>query len=115
MSNKFDELKKEIRDSMETLDEISDVFKKFGISPENPEVLNQLITDAGLNAEELNPERAAELVQKMTESLPPEMKKYMADMIESISGAITDLPMPDDVKRLMDSWKGGEEQGEETN
>jgi hypothetical protein len=42
------------------------------------------------------------------------MKKYMADMIESISGAITDLPMPDDVKRLMDSWKGGEGQGEET-
>ncbi len=37
MSNKFEELKKEIRDSMTTPDDISDVFKKFGISPENPE------------------------------------------------------------------------------
>ena len=105
MSNKFEELKKEIKDSMKTPDDISDVFLKFGISPENPETLKQVIKDAGLNDEELSPDKAAEMVQKMTESLPPEMKKYMAGMIESISGAITDVPMPDDVKKLMESRK----------
>ena len=114
MSNKFEELKKEIKDSMKTPDDISDVFLKFGISPENPETLKQVIKDAGLNDEELSPDKAAEMVQKMTESLPPEMKKYMAGMIESISSAITDLPMPDDIKKLMESWKG-ENKGEETN
>lgn len=109
MSNKFEELKKEIRDSMTTPDDISDVFKKFGISPENPEALMQVAKDAGLDAEELSPDKAAQMVQKMTESLPPEMKKYMASMIESISSAITDIPMPEDVQKLMDSWKQGKE------
>jgi len=112
MSNKFEELKKEIRDSMKTPDDISDVLLKFGISPENPETIKQVIKDAGLDAEELSPDKAAEMVKKMTESLPPEMKKYMAGMIESISGAITDVPMPDDVKKLMESWKQGGKQGE---
>jgi len=113
MSNKFEELRKEISESMKDLNDISDVLKKFGISPENPDVLNQVIKDAGLNPEELSPDRAADMVQKMTENLPPEMKKYMAGMIESISSAITDLPMPDDIKKLMESWKG-ENKGEET-
>jgi len=112
MSNKFEELRKEISESMKDLNDISDVFIKFGISPDNPEVLNQLIKDAGLNPEELNPDRAAEMVQKMTDNLPPEMKKYMASMIESISSAITDLPMPDDLRKLMESWKGEQQEGE---
>lgn len=109
MSNKFEELRKEIRDSMKSPGDISEAFKKFGISPENPETLKQVIRDAGLDAEELSPEKAAEMVNKMTESLPPEMKKFMADMIENISSAITDIPMPDDVRKLMESWKQGEE------
>lgn len=112
MNNKFDELKKEIQGSMKTTGDLGDVFLKFGITPENPETLKQVIKDAGINEEELNPEKAAEMVKNMTQNLPPEMKKYMAGMIESISDAITNVPMPDDVQKLMESWKhGGETEG----
>jgi len=109
VDNKFEELKKEIKASMQTPDDLGDVFLKFGITPENPETLKQVIQDAGINAEDMNPEKAAEMVKNMTQNLPPEMKKYMAGMIESISDAITNVPMPEDVQKLMESWKQGGE------
>jgi hypothetical protein len=102
-------LKKEIKGSMKTTDDLGDVFMKFGITPENPETLKQVIKDAGINAEDMNPEKAAEMVKNMTENLPPELKKYMAGMIENISDAITNVPMPEDVRKLMESWKQGGE------
>ena len=109
MDNKFDELKKEIKESMKTPEDLGDVFLKFGITPENPETLKQVIKDAGIDEVELSPEKAAEIVKNMTDNLPPEMKKYMAGMIESISDAITTIPMPEDVQKLMENWKHGDE------
>jgi hypothetical protein len=112
MDNKFEELKKEIQGSMKTPGDLGDVFLKFGITPENPETLKQVIKDAGISDEELNPEKAAEMVKNITKNLPPEMKKYMAGMIESISDAVSTVPIPEDVQKLMESWKqGGETEG----
>ena len=36
------------------------------------------------------------------------MKKYMAEMITNITDSVTAVPMPDDIKDLMESWKQGE-------
>ncbi|MDD4569254.1 MAG: hypothetical protein PHE70_03905 [Tepidanaerobacteraceae bacterium] len=109
--NKFDELKKEIQGSMKSTDDLGDVFLKFGITPDKPESLQQVIKDAGID-EELDPQKAAQMVKNMTENLPPEMKKYMADLITSITNVVTASPMPDDVQELMESWKqGGKTEG----
>lgn len=107
--NKFEELKKEIKDSMknpESLNSLGEVFTNFGITPDNPEIMQQILKDAGIQ-EEMNPEKAAEMVKSMTQNLPPEMKKYMADLIIQVSSSMPTGPMPDDVKELLDSWKQG--------
>lgn len=114
VDNKFEELKKELKGSMKTPSDLGDILLKFGITPESPETLKQVIKDAGIDEEELKPENAAEMVKNITENLSPEMKKYMAGMIESISGAITDIPMPDDVQKLIKSWKCGGKTEEES-
>ena len=103
MDNKFEELKREVTGSMKSQGDLGDVFLKFGITPDNPESLKEVIKDAGID-EEITPEKAAEMVKNMTENLPPEMKKYMADMIENVSKSISADPMPDDVQNL---WKTG--------
>lgn len=108
--NKFEELKKEIKDSMKTpqnLENLGDVFTKFGITPDNPETMQQIIKDAGIQ-EEMNPEKAAEMVKNMTHNLSPEVKKCMADLLTQISSNMPAGPMPDDVKDLLESWKQGQ-------
>ncbi|HHX24206.1 MAG TPA: hypothetical protein GX723_09420 [Thermoanaerobacterales bacterium] len=107
MSNKFEELKKEVQESMKSPESLGDVFLKLGITPDDPQTLQKVIKEAGIE-EDLDPEKAAQLVKNITDQLPPEMKKYMAEMITNITDSVTAVPMPDDIKDLMESWKQGE-------
>lgn len=112
MDNKFEELKREVTGSMKSQGDLGDIFLKFGITPDNPDSLKEVIKDAGID-DDITPEKAAEMVKNMTENLPPEIKKYMADMIENVGKSISADPMPDDVQKLMENWKKAGEQKEE--
>jgi hypothetical protein len=105
--NKFEELKKEIRDSTKTPQGMGEAFVKYGVTPDNPDVLKGIIKDAGVQ-ENITKESASQLVNKMTENLPPEMKKYLADFLIQFSEGISAGPMPDEIKQLLSTWQKGE-------
>ncbi len=105
--SKFEELKKEIKNSTKTPQGMGEVFAKHGVTPDNPEVLKGIIKDAGIK-DDITRESAPQLVKKMTENLPPEMKKYLADFLIQFSSGISAGPMPDDIKQLLNTWQRGE-------
>jgi len=99
----FEEIRKEIEKSGKTPEEIARIFSSFGLTPENPELARKLLEDAGL--EDLTPERISEMLKKISDSIPPELKKQMADLMLELSKYIPAGPMPEDVKKFIESWK----------
>ncbi|ADL07262.1 hypothetical protein [Thermosediminibacter oceani] len=110
--SKFEEIRKEIEKSGKTPESLGQIFSKFGLTPDNPEFAKELLREAGLDVD-LTPEKAAETVKKMTEKIPPELKKQMAELMLEVSKYIPAGPMPEDVKNFLLSWKG-EEKDKET-
>ncbi|TYP52425.1 hypothetical protein [Thermosediminibacter litoriperuensis] len=102
--SKFEEIRKEIEKSGKTPEALGQIFSKFGLTPDNPEFAKELMREAGINVD-LTPEKAAETVKKMTENIPPELKKQMAELMLEVSKYIPAGPMPEDVKNFLESWK----------
>ncbi|SHM87533.1 hypothetical protein SAMN05660826_02219 [Caldanaerovirga acetigignens] len=99
----FEEIRKEIEKSGKTPEEIARIFSSFGLTPENPELARKLLEEADL--EDLTPEKISEKLKKISDSIPPELKKQMADLIMELSNYIPAGPMPEDVKKFIESWK----------
>ncbi|MDI3481553.1 MAG: hypothetical protein PWQ97_1208 [Tepidanaerobacteraceae bacterium] len=104
--NKFEEMKEEIIKTADSPEKLGEIFAKFGMTPDNPEVMKEILQEAGIN-EELNAENAAQMVKSLTDSFSPEMRKYLANLVLEVSKSIPAGPMPDDIKDLLDSWQKG--------
>jgi len=105
--SKFEEIRKRLRDSVKTPEDLSDleeVLESFGLTPDNPEGIREVIEEAGI-LEDVDLYKADETVKNMVENLSPEMKKQMAELITRVSNTVSDDPIPDDVKNLLDRWK----------
>lgn len=103
---KLDDLKKEIQTSGKSIDDLGEIFTKFGITPDNPDAVKEILKDAGIK-EDLTQDSAAQMVKNMTQMLPPEMKKQIAGFVNELSKTIPAGPMPDDLKELLNSWQTG--------
>ncbi|KXG78354.1 hypothetical protein AN618_04200 [Fervidicola ferrireducens] len=99
----FEEIRKEIEKSGKTPEEIARIFSSFGLTPDNPELARKLLEEAGL--EDLTPEKISEMLKKISDSIPPELKKQMADLTLELSKYIPAGPMPEDLKEFLLSWK----------
>ncbi|MCF6095686.1 hypothetical protein L1766_01485 [Thermovorax subterraneus] len=100
----FEEIRKEIEKSGKTPEEIARIFSSFGLTPDNPEFAKKILEDAGL--EDLTPEKISEMMKKLSDSIPPELKKKIADFIVELSKYIPAGPMPEDLKKFLEGWKG---------
>ncbi|MFO7153213.1 MAG: hypothetical protein DIU66_008335 [Bacillota bacterium] len=99
----FEEIKREIERSGKTPEEIAEIFTSYGLTPDNPEFAKKILEDAGLV--NLTPEKMQEMMLKLSESIPPELKKKMADFIMELTNYIPAGPMPEDVKKFLEGWK----------
>ena len=104
--SKLDDIKKEMKDSKMDPESMKEVFQKFNVTPDNPEVMKGIMKDVGLK-EDMNEESAEKMVKEMTDNLPPEMKKMLADFVMGMSESVK-TPMPEDMKSLLETWKKGE-------
>ncbi|HHW03268.1 MAG TPA: hypothetical protein GXX35_10775 [Thermoanaerobacterales bacterium] len=104
--NKFEEMKEEIIKSANTPEKLGEIFTKFGMTPDNPDAMKEIMEGAGIKGE-LDAENAAKMVKNLTESFSPDMKKYLANLVFEVSQSIPAGPMPDDIKNLLDSWQKG--------
>lgn len=104
MVNNYEDLKKEIRNSAKTPEEIGKIFAKHGITPDNPEELQRVLEKAGIK-EEVTPEKAENMIKKVTEDLPKDVKRSLANMILEMSENVSQIPMPDDLKEMLREWK----------
>ena len=103
--SKLDDIKKEMKDSKMDPESMKEVFQKFNVTPDNPEVMKGIMKDVGLK-EDMNAESAEKMVKEMTDNLPPEMKKMLADFVMEMSESV-EAPMPEDMKNLLKTWKEG--------
>ncbi len=104
--SKLDDMKKEMKDTKMDPESMKEVFQKFNVTPDNPEVMKSIMKDVGLK-EDMNAESAEKMVKEMTGNLPPEMKKMLADFVMGMSESVK-TPMPEDMKSLLETWKKGE-------
>ncbi|MCG0274848.1 MAG: hypothetical protein L5655_01620 [Thermosediminibacteraceae bacterium] len=107
--NKFEEIRKEIEKSGKTPEDVGRILSSFGLTPDNPEFAKKLLQEAGFG-EDLRPEKIAEMMEKISEKIPPELKKQMADLILELSKYIPAGPMPEDLKKFLESWKNAPEE-----
>lgn len=103
--NNYEELKRELKEKAKNPEELGEVFAKHNITPDNPEVLQQFLKNAGFQ-NDITPDKAANMVKEATKDLPQDIKKQMADLIFGISKDISETPMPDDLKDMLKKWKG---------
>ena len=103
--SKLDDIKKEMKDSKMDPESMKEVFQKFNVTPDNPEVMKGIMKDVGLK-EDMNVESAEKMVKEMTDNPPPEMKKMLADFVMEMSESV-EAPMPEDMKNLLKTWKEG--------
>lgn len=103
MSN-YKDIKKEIKGSSKNPEKIGEIFSKHGITPDNPDELQKMLEDFGVQ-EEVTPEKAENMIRKVTRDLPKDMKKNLADMILGMSKSVSQTPMPDDLKEMLRDWK----------
>jgi len=104
--SKLEDLKKELQTSGKSIDEVGKIFTKFGITPDNPDAVKEVLKDVGIQ-EDLTEENAAEMVKNMTNMLPPEIKKQIAGFVNELSKTIPAGPMPKDLADLLNSWQTG--------
>lgn len=102
--NKFEELKCEIVKSATSPEKLGEVLTKFGITPDNPETIKEIIKDAGIK-DDVDKESAVQMVKNLTQNFSPEMKKYLANLVTEVSKTIPAGPMPDDIQALINSWQ----------
>lgn len=100
----YEDIKKEIKNSAKSPEELGKIFSKYGITPDNPDELQNMLKDIGMK-EEITPEKAENMIKKATCDLPKDMKKNLADMIIGMSKSVSKTPMPDDLKEMLRDWK----------
>jgi len=103
---KLEDLKRELLASGKSIDDIGEIFTKFGISPDNPDAVKEVLKDAGLQ-EDLTEDSAAQMVKNMANMLPPEMKKQIAGFVNELLKTIPAGPMPAELVELLNSWQTG--------
>jgi uncharacterized protein (DUF849 family) len=104
--NKFEELKNEIAQTAKSPEKLGEIFTKFGMTPDDPDSMKEIMQGAGLK-EELDEANATQMVNNLTESFSPEMKKYLANLVLEISQSMPTGPMPDNIKNMLDAWQKG--------
>lgn len=101
--NYFEEMKKQIQEKAKSAEHVGEIFDQFGVTPDNPEAISQMLKDYGLG--DVDPAEAAEMVQNMMNSFSPEMRRQMAALVMEISKSIPAGPMPEEIKQMLEDWQ----------
>ncbi|OIQ08948.1 hypothetical protein MOOTH_19070 [Moorella thermoacetica] len=84
------------------------VFKELGITPDNPEVLQALMAQAGFDLNTLFPDGQVDMpgmVNNLTKDLSPEVKQQLSQVIHGLASEINNgQPLPPDVEEFLKGW-----------
>lgn len=84
------------------------VFKELGITPDNPEALQALMAQAGIDPNTLFPNGQVDMpgiVNNLTKDLSPEVKQQLSLVIQSMAGELNNgQPLPPDIEEFLKGW-----------
>ncbi|SMB99784.1 hypothetical protein SAMN00808754_3088 [Thermanaeromonas toyohensis ToBE] len=84
---------------------LAEVLKEMGISPDNPDILTQLLAQAGLDPAAIGDKgKLIQLITSLSQSLSPGIKENIANLythlVQEMGGEL-----PEDLKDFLGEWK----------
>lgn len=98
----FEELKKFLESTGLNAESISKIIADFGITPENMDKAKELLEQFGIK--EVDQKSLEDVMKSFVDILPPEVKKQVSQLALEFEKFYPDMPMPEDIKKLLEKW-----------
>lgn len=86
---------------------LTEILKEIGITPDNPDMLKELVVQAGLNPADLTDKgKIIEFINSMSRNLSPEIKGSIANLYNQLAQEMGGK-LPEDLQDFLAQWKKG--------
>jgi|GEM_PF-5992448 len=84
---------------------LTEILKEMGITPDNPDMLKELVAQAGLNPADLSDKgKIIEFINSMSQNLSPEIKDSIGSLYTQLAQEMGGK-LPEDLQDFLAQWK----------